>query len=201
MTDRAIETFMRNGLRVSIHHDEDPESPRTYDNLATLACWHRRYTLGDLQPKESSVDFVIPEDALAVLPLHLFEHGGITMSTGAYGDRFDSGQAGWAYVTPDRASVMGCEGEGWTRERYEEAIRDEVRTYANYLEGRNCGYVIESPDGETLTSCWGFTGEENMDYVRSEAIAAADAEENPEVAALCARATFAGPMNAENPNA
>ena len=30
-----------------IQRDEDVESPRENDNLAIMACWHRRYSLGD----------------------------------------------------------------------------------------------------------------------------------------------------------
>ncbi len=30
--------------------DTTPESPREFDNLGTMACWHRRMTLGDIQP-------------------------------------------------------------------------------------------------------------------------------------------------------
>ena len=40
--------------RVRIVHDPDPINPRKdYDNLGTMLCWHRRYTLGDEQPKEN----------------------------------------------------------------------------------------------------------------------------------------------------
>jgi hypothetical protein len=35
--------------------DPDPSHPRTeYENLGLLACWHRRYNLGDIQPKVPS---------------------------------------------------------------------------------------------------------------------------------------------------
>lgn len=37
--------------RVRIFADPNPESPRQWDNLGTMACWHRRYNLGDEQPK------------------------------------------------------------------------------------------------------------------------------------------------------
>jgi hypothetical protein len=37
--------------RLQIIQDEDPESPREWENLGTMICWHRRYNLGD--PDES----------------------------------------------------------------------------------------------------------------------------------------------------
>lgn len=35
-----------------ILQDESPESPRFWDNLGVMVCMHRRYVLGDEQPKE-----------------------------------------------------------------------------------------------------------------------------------------------------
>jgi hypothetical protein len=36
---------------IVIQPDRDAESPREWDNLGTMYCWHRDYTLGDEQPK------------------------------------------------------------------------------------------------------------------------------------------------------
>jgi hypothetical protein len=30
---------------------DEVDSPRDWDNLGTMACWHRRYNLGDEQPR------------------------------------------------------------------------------------------------------------------------------------------------------
>lgn len=43
--------------RVKIEDDNTPESPRDWDNLGTMVCWHRNYNLGDEQPKESPDDY------------------------------------------------------------------------------------------------------------------------------------------------
>jgi len=48
-----VHTEDRNGARISIYYDHDAESPRDWDNIGTMACWHRRYNLGDAQPRES----------------------------------------------------------------------------------------------------------------------------------------------------
>lgn len=37
------------GYSIFIDHDEDVESPREWDNLFTMVCWHGRYNLGDEQ--------------------------------------------------------------------------------------------------------------------------------------------------------
>lgn len=43
--------------RVKIVPDSDPTSPRDWDNLGTMVCWHRNYNLGDEQPSQSPEDF------------------------------------------------------------------------------------------------------------------------------------------------
>lgn len=58
--------------RIRIDYDDSPSSPREDDNLGTMVCWHRRYTLGDEQPKcapheykaglAREYDDTIPED-------------------------------------------------------------------------------------------------------------------------------------------
>jgi len=40
-----IETYRDHTIKII--HDPDPESPRDYDNLGTMICWHRRYNFGD----------------------------------------------------------------------------------------------------------------------------------------------------------
>lgn len=189
-----LETFQHNGRTVEIHTDEDPSSPREYDNYATLACWHRHRNLGDEQIEGMNADELHERvgDVIAILPLYVYEHGGITMSTGAFSCPWDSGQVGWGYITKSRAATMG--EPNLDRETAERYIREEVSTYDDYLTGQCYGYVIEGKDGDHLDSCWGFIGD--LDYVRQEAKSAAEHIDDPaverEAEALACRATFAG---------
>ena len=45
-----IKTYQHKGYTVEIHTDDDAESPREWDNLAKLFCFHGRYNLGDENP-------------------------------------------------------------------------------------------------------------------------------------------------------
>jgi hypothetical protein len=53
-----VETFEHKGYTVKIETDDSPESPREWDNLGTMVCWHNRYNLGDEQPKVSVEDWL-----------------------------------------------------------------------------------------------------------------------------------------------
>lgn len=44
------------GCTINVYYDETPEDPRTWDNVATFVCEHRRYSLGDEQDIEGRID-------------------------------------------------------------------------------------------------------------------------------------------------
>ncbi len=75
---------------LSIFRDEDAESPREWENLGKMVCWHRRYNLGDKHEFQSPQDFYDSaeyKDIFVILPIYLFDHSGITVSNDDFGDR------------------------------------------------------------------------------------------------------------------
>lgn len=156
-----IETLEHKGFKVEIHHDDDPISPRDDENLTTLACWHRRYNLGDKKIEymtEEEVRESVP-DILVIIPLYLYDHSGITMNTTGFTCGFDSGQVGWGYITKEDAEKMGCVGPEWTEERLKESLRSDVETYDYYISGNMYGYKVFNHDNDEVESCWGFFGD------------------------------------------
>lgn len=169
-----------------IEQDTDTENPReAWDNAAVMACWHSRYKLGDdskvwgcpAQPHEF-VEWA--EHARAVyLPLYLYDHSGITMSTSSFSDRWDSGQVGYIYLT--RETIL--REWGWkvlTKKRIaflENYMRGEVETYDQYLTGDVWGYIIKDEDGEEVDSCWGYYGRDYCEQEAESTIAAREARE------------------------
>ncbi len=199
-TQDALRTFRHAGRQVEIHQDVDAESPRDmFDNLSTLVGWHRRTTVGDkkVEPcteKELRAQVRAEGDTvLAILPLHLYEHGGMSVSTGAYSDTFDSGQVGWAYVTRSRAKRMGCTGRKYGKAWLEKAIRSEVRDYDSYLTGAVYGFIIRGREGEVLESTWSYIGD--IEDCASDARRSAEEAEDPadarEAEFQTGRATYA----------
>lgn len=168
---------------IEIHHDEDVPNPRTeFDHLAEFWCWHRRYNLGDNKPRmldspvtrEGVIEHVQDsgDDVLAILPLYLYDHSGITISTSPFSCRWDSGQVGWAFV---RSSTAEEQGIGRDVEKALKVIHGEVAEYDQYLRGDVFGYVLarEQLDSDEdvaerveMESCWGCYG---MDYCIEQA--------------------------------
>lgn len=186
MYEVIAETFEVNGRKVEIVQDDSPTSPREWDNPTTMICFHRDYELGDkhdLSTEDyegwSEVADAVRERYNVVgpmLPLYLLDHSGITMRIGASGNPFhedpgawDSGMVGFIFNT--REGLDKCWGEGETPDddTLNKILREDVATYAQYLEGDVWGYVIYKPKQtcslghvheDVDDSCWGFYGVE-----------------------------------------
>lgn len=174
------ETIELNGLtaKVSIYLDETPENPRkAWDNLGTMLCAHRRYNLGDEDGLDGDDVRERVKEALkagaVVLPLFLYDHGGITMSTGSFSCPWDSGQVGYIYMTAEKGRANW--GRIWKKKALA-CLQAEVKTYDQYLTGEVYGYVAQLLDenGEELEneqdSCWGFYGMETAKEEAKEAV-------------------------------
>ena len=155
-----------------IHDDSPAESPRDWDNVGVMACWHRSYALGDVQPKCTPDEWLAdnaPKGSI-VLALYLYDHSGITMSVSndsyPFTCEWDSGQVGVIVCTPDK---IDHEWSG-DRDKAESYLKGEVSVYDEYIMGNVWGYVIErdidecdscghAPEREEIDSCWGFFGD------------------------------------------
>lgn len=166
---------------------EDAINPRSADygdcNLGTIAYKHPRYILGEekiddpidflrelygisgnmpytnktletLQSKASKYGFVL-------LPVYLYDHSGLSISTQPFTCKWDSGQVGFIYT--DLKTIKekgGLNWKRWTHKRREQAqewLKSELQTLDYYVRGEVYGFIIEE-DGEEVDSCWGFYG-------------------------------------------
>jgi hypothetical protein len=170
---------------IEIFPDNDPDSPRNWDNLGTMICFHNRYDLGDKHGydhkdysgwKEMEKAIVKENNVAVILPLYLYDHSGITISTTPFSCGWDSGKIGFIYVSKEDV-LKEYGGKIVTKklkERVTEYLKGEVKTYDQYLQGDIYGYKISKVSTcdqghehkEELDSCWGFYGE---DYCMEEA--------------------------------
>lgn len=221
----AVETEMVGNFKIEIFRDDDPMSPREWDNLGHMVCWHSRYNLGDefrrddqedwllelaeavddsvaeriyywesgngyvkilndcakefpdkrqmdhpicakVNKKIMAIIYKVVEEHYIMLPLYLYDHSGITMSTGPFSCPWDSGQVGWIYVTKKKVR----EEYGWKKlnkkriEKIEGHLKAEVEEYDRFLAGRVYGFVITEHGickhcgaeiEADVDSCWG----------------------------------------------
>lgn len=159
-------------IRIRIMQDDMGNSPREWDNLGTMVCFHNRYELGDKHEFKDPEEFESKcgSGLLITLSLYLYDHSGISMSTGReypFNCPWDSGQVGWIYCT--MKDIIKEYGKATQEEvdRARAAMQAEVEVYNQFLTGDVYGFVIEkfhkcdecgNEEWESVDSCWGFYG-------------------------------------------
>ena len=97
-----------------------------------------------------------------ILPLYLYDHSVLSMSTASYFGRaphaeWDSMQVGWIYVSNEDAAAAFQTSECDTQSKVSDALEAEVSEYDSYLRGECYGFQLYENGIET-DSCWGFIG-------------------------------------------
>ena len=162
----SLEVIQNGDYVIKIVQDNNPENPREYDNLGTMACFHSRYVLGDKTDFRNASELCefIDKGKAVCLPLYLLDHSGIRISCNA--ERFravdsqgwDWGQVGIIYVTYDKLRKE-YNRRNITKsfiKRIEKYLINEVDIYEKYISGECYGYIVEDKNGNYLDSCFGF---------------------------------------------
>lgn len=144
---------------LKILHDQDATSPRENENLGTLATWHRGYTLGDIQPTESPLEYqaALPDNSL-IVPVYMIDHSGVALSVRDFGDPWDSGQVGIYHVSSEQIIAEFGSDTPETRAKAFDIIKGEIEEYSDYVNGNCWGFDVEDAEGNSVESCWGFIG-------------------------------------------
>lgn len=181
--------------KLVLKHDNHADSPRTWDNLGTMICFHKRYDLGDSHGYSSidyssweqmEKDLIKKENTAVILPLYLYDHSVVTISTAPFSNRWDSGQVGFILVSKEKAlaDFGGKIVTAKLKQKIEKQLEGEVETYAQFLEGDVYGFSIEDEDGNHIDSCYGFYGSDfatngMLDYINYNLLGVTEAEVLP----------------------
>jgi len=154
-----IETIEYKNYNIELCYDTYPDNPRNWDNLGVINCFHKRYNLGEAhnfsEPQEL-IDWIeANSDKIYYLPLYMYEHGNITISTSPFSCRWDSGQIGFIYITKERVEAEGIA-------KPYEALEAEIKEYDYYLRGDTYGARILDKEGEVIDSQFGYLGDRQI---------------------------------------
>jgi hypothetical protein len=149
--------------------------------------WHEHISIAleygpsdaDKEVLQAIVDAVAEaaSKVVVILPVYMYDHSGIALSTGGFSCPWDSGQLGYIYMT--RADVL--KETGWptaeekasgeltaeTIKKVEECLTSIVESYSQYVNGDMWGFIVEKAEvcghcndvqWEQEDSCWGFYG-------------------------------------------
>lgn len=165
--EKRIENYL-----IEVERDELPMNPRTWDNLGTMVCFHNRYNLGDDTDYRSSdydtwdelkQGIIENEGEVFILPLYLYDHSGITISTSPFSCIWDSGQIGFIFISKHKVKKE-CIDES----KVVEYLKGEVETYDKYLTGEVYQYTISKvgtcdlghEHSEEIENCGGYFDED-----------------------------------------
>jgi hypothetical protein len=187
-------TFETSTKILKIYQDSDlTENPRSWDNLAKMIFFGKHKHYGDAHDitlngsYDSREDFIIEGaisvakqmDAAVLRPVHLYSHGGETISTSysyPYNCRWDSGTVGFAVVTKEdiRKEYNVKRITKALIEKATEVLEGEVKTLDQYISGEVYWFKLEDKEtGEVLDSCSGFYGSDMktngiLEYINDE---------------------------------
>jgi len=173
MSDETLLETRRSGNRVlKVYYDDDPVSPRESSNLGIMVCDHPRLNLGDVQIKSQEEYDEHLKKAAVALPLYIYEHGNVSISTGPNpfdAQGWDTSRIGTIYTTKER--IRECFGDDVpSREKLEEHLRGELEVYTQYLNGEVYRYeLLEAKKCdlgeehlETVDSCGGYYSKDHI---------------------------------------
>lgn len=155
----------KQGDILTIYRDPDPINPRSdYDNLGSFMVKDNcPYVKSE---EECILNFYIRDEdekllekaGYIFLPVYVFDHSGVIMSTNRFSCPWDSGQIGY-YVVAKEKVKKEYNRKGISpklRQEVLDILSSEVELYNKYLNGEVYGYTIENADGVEIDSCWGY---------------------------------------------
>ena len=159
--------------KIEVVDDTWDECPReNSDYLSKMVIHYKGYILPceDDLTEEEMQEILNSEDFFA-LPLFIYEHGGLALSTSSQ-CQWDSSCVGIIYLSIDTVQQNGIEDPM-------KLLNDEIQEYDDYLKGNVFGIIISekyknitipyyqniadkicNSDWEEIDSCYGFIGED-----------------------------------------
>ena len=157
-------------LVLKIVNDEDPRVPwedqenawKFVSNVPKYLCsMNIKETTSNIEASNykelvKGIKKLLPNKGIGwkIFTVNAYIHSGIALSLGSdypFNDKWDSGVGGFLLVNSKEFTHP------------EKAAKGIVEELNQYLNGDVWGYVVETPDGEHLDSCWGFYGKENCE--------------------------------------
>ena len=152
------ETITYKGHTIEIEYDQNPESPREWDNICIIHVAHRNYAFGDENYNDAEsikqAEREAKKNGDICLPLYLYDHSGITISLSPFRCPWDSGQVGFVQI-PRKKMLEEFSRKIFTsplKEKGRKIAEGEVKDLDTYLRGEIFGYIVDE-DGD---SCWGY---------------------------------------------
>lgn len=157
--------------RLTVCVDECAESPREWDNVATIVSKGGDWDISDegwrMNAEEfaeflhkkldkkcpeikdlTDIDYIVncrsAKNYIVCKPIYMYDHSGKTISLHPFGCRRDSGCCGYIFVFKDKIlkEFPDTNDDNW-RDKAEEVIESEIDVYDDYIQGNVYCYRLE----------------------------------------------------------
>ena len=105
---------------------------------------------------------MLSQGKIIALPLYIYDHSGVTISTVRNSDPWDTSYVGMIWTTLEKVKETGImpTGEETLESFAKDTLKAEVHMYDQYLTGEVYGYIVETLDEngewEESDSCYGY---------------------------------------------
>jgi hypothetical protein len=149
-----------NNVDIVVEYDNFPIDPIEYSEVL-FAMFHKRYNLGSphsINPDDfdgwSEMQEHLESTFDYVTPIYMYDHSGITFKTTSFGDRWDSGQIGFACANYKDFGLTEWQD-------LDSIVCSLLEEYQNYIDGEVYAvFLYDSETGESIDSMSGFSSEE-----------------------------------------
>lgn len=136
----AIQTDKVGNYIINIRYSQWVSNPREWDNVWRFMFGHKKYDV----PNETDFDFddydswdelesALEEVYDYVIPVYMYDHSQVALSTGGFSCPFDSGRLGFACLNKEWIKVMGLEKR--SEQELLGYLEEELMIYQQYLNG------------------------------------------------------------------
>ena len=140
-------------MKLEVYYDVTADSPRSFGNFGTIVQGKSKYKVGDIEV-ESLSEWFDNNKNVYKLPVYFYSHGGLTISTKPFNDRFDSGLLGYIFVKYD---------ENLSYDIIAGILENEIAILNEYLQGNVFGYQIKEGE-EVIDGLAGIIGIDELYY-------------------------------------
>ena len=156
------------GFTIITNRDNNPISPRELFNQTIIYSNHREYNPDDSKLSElmavydvddvESLTEKLTAENVKFVKVYAYIHGGISLSIGApsVNDKFDTGLFGIMTLDEPYVDEATIEDPAAVQSIFE----NEIKELAQYYNGEVYAYQIISDEGEVVSFCGGFFGED-----------------------------------------
>lgn len=163
-------------MKIVIEPDEMAVNPRDeFDNLGTFGMAHRRHSFAEADSPSTPDDIeraaveAVKGGGVA-LPVFLYDHSGLSVSTSPYSCPWDSGRIGTIWAT--REDILRTFGKRrmspTLRQKAIDTLRQEITALDCYLRGEIYAALLVDDTGTVIDSFCGIYGRDDAEQAGRE---------------------------------